>query len=151
MFEGKIQMGAATQTLLRWDQDMLDDCSPEDRVWGWSVRSTEVIHHDRAKINNEVLVKMLYQGLLDKQPGAPAWTEPTSMKHGVRFVSNMVVRVLQRCVKMGTKVRHSGRLSLMELTIMTYRSRISRMGTLVFSTPRPIPSQRLTVIWLTGS
>jgi len=88
-------MGTAAQTLLCWDQDTLDDCSPEDRVWGWSIWSTEVIHHDRAKINNKVLVKMLYQGLLNKQPGALAWTEPTLIKHGVCFVLNMVVRVLQ--------------------------------------------------------
>jgi len=100
MLKGKVQMGNAHQTQLRWDQDVLDDCSPEDQVWGWSIWSTEVIHHNRTKIDDKVLVKMLYQGLLDKQPGAPAWTEPTSIKHGVHFMSNMVVRVLQRCFKM---------------------------------------------------
>jgi len=111
MFKGKVQMGTAAQTLLQWDQDALDDCSPEDRVWGWSVRSSEVLHHDRTKIDDKALVKMLYQGLLDKQPGAPAWTEPTSIKHGVRFMSNMVVRVVQRCLRMDDKVQHLGRLS----------------------------------------
>ena len=104
-------MGSDAQTQVRWDQDALEDCSPEDQVWGWSIRSSEVLHHDRNKIDDEVLVKMLYQGILDKQPGAPAWTEPTSIKQGVRLVSNMVVRVIQRCLRMDDKVQHLSRLS----------------------------------------
>jgi len=104
-------MGSDAQTQVRWDQDALEDCSPEDQVWGWSIRSSEVLHHDRNKIDDEVLVKMLYQGILDKQPGAPAWTEPTSIKQGVRLISNMVVRVIQRCLRMDDKVQRLSRLS----------------------------------------
>jgi len=82
--------------------------SPEDRVWGYSIRSSEVLHYERAKIDDEVLVKMIYEGILDKKPGAPAWTEMSSVKHGVHFVSNMVLCVVQRCLKMDAKVCHPG-------------------------------------------
>ena len=108
MLKGKVQMGNAHQTQLRWDQDTLDDCSPEDQVWGWSIRSSEVLHQDCTKFDDEVLHKMLYQGLLDKKAGALAWTDGTSVKQGDHFVSSMVVRVLQRCFRMDDKVRHSG-------------------------------------------
>ena len=101
-------MGNAAQTQLCWDQDALDDCSPEDQVWGWSIQSSEVLHHDRTKLDDEVSRKMLHQGLFDKQPGALAWTELTPIKHSVHFISNMVVQVLQRCFKMDNKVHHSG-------------------------------------------
>jgi len=60
MLKGKIQMGNAHQTQLRWDQDTLDNCSPEDQVWGWSIRSLEVLHQDHTKFDSEVLCKMLY-------------------------------------------------------------------------------------------
>jgi hypothetical protein len=101
-------MGTAAQTLLHWDQDALEDCSPEDQVWGWSIRSTEVLHCDKDRIDDECLKKMLYVGLLDKKAGAPAWTETTSVKQGIRLVSNMVVRVVQRCLKLDDKVRCPG-------------------------------------------
>jgi hypothetical protein len=104
MLKGKIQMGTNAQSQCRWDQDALDDCSPEDQVWGWSIRSTDVLHCDRDKLKDDVLRKMLYQGLLDKKVNSPAWTEPTSIKHGVRFMSSVVVRVLQRIFKMDDKV-----------------------------------------------
>jgi len=105
MLKGKVQMGNDIQTKLRWDQDALEDCSPEDCVWGWSVRASEVLHHDKDKLEDKCLLKMLPQGLLDKQAGAPAWSENSEVKHGVRFVSSMIVRVLQRCFKMDEKVR----------------------------------------------
>jgi hypothetical protein len=101
-------MGTDAQTRIRWDQDALEDCSPEDQVWGWSIRSSEVLHYDKDKFQDDVLRKMVSQGLLDKQAGAPAWTEPTSVKHGIRFATNMVVRVLQRVFKQDEKVRHPG-------------------------------------------
>jgi len=87
-------MGNDAQTKLRWEQDALEDCSPEDRVWGWSVRASEVLHHDKDKLEDDCLSKMLRQGLLDKQAGAPAWSENSEVKHGVRFVSSMIIRVL---------------------------------------------------------
>ena len=80
MLKGKIQFGTNTQTHICWDQDALDDCSPDDQIWGWSIRSSEILHHDRTKINDDVLCTMLYMGLLDKKAGAPAWTEQTSLK-----------------------------------------------------------------------
>ena len=46
-------MGSDVQTRLRWDQDALTDCSPEDRVWGWSIRASEVLHHDWTQIADE--------------------------------------------------------------------------------------------------
>ena len=97
-------MGTTGQSHTRWHNDALDDCSDEDRVWGWSIRSSEVLHQERDKIDDNVLVKMLKMAFLDKKPGAPAWTEPPSIKHGVRAVSNMVVRVLQRCLWTEAKV-----------------------------------------------
>jgi len=105
MLKGKVQMGNDAQTKLRWDQDALEDCSPEDRVWGWSVHASEVLHHDKDKLEDECLLKMLRQGLLDKQAGAPAWSENSEVKHGVRFVSSMIVHVLQCCFKMDEKVQ----------------------------------------------
>ena len=97
-------MGTAVQSHTRWHNDALDDCSDEDRVWGWSIRSSEVLHQEQAKINDNVLVKMLKMSLFDKKPGAPAWIEQPTVKHGIRTVSNMIVRVLQRCLKTEAKV-----------------------------------------------
>jgi len=111
MLKGKIQMGNNAQSQTRWDQDALSDCSPEDQVFGWAIRSSEVLHCDRSKINDEVLCKMLYQGLLDKKAGGPAWTEPLNIKHGVRFMSSVVVRVLQRIFQTDAKVSRVGLLS----------------------------------------
>jgi len=98
-------MGNDMQTKLRWDQDVLEDCSPKDCVWGWSVCALEVLHYNKDKLEDECLLKMLHQGLLDKQAGAPAWCENSEVKHGVGFVSSMIVRVLQRCFKMEEKVQ----------------------------------------------
>jgi len=102
-------MGNDMQARLCWDQDALDDCSPEDRVWGWSIRSTEVLHHDWVKLDDTCLLKMLHQGLSDQQAGAPAWSENSAVKHGVHFVSSMIVRVLQCCFKMDNKVQRLAR------------------------------------------
>ena len=68
-------MGTDAATFARWHQDSLDDCSPEDRIWGWSIHSTEVIHYDHIKFDDKCLRKMLLQGLCDTAEGAPAWTE----------------------------------------------------------------------------
>ena len=66
-------MGTDMENLRHWENDNLNECSPEDWVWGFGIRSPEVLHGDCAKIEDEVLVKMLYEGILDK--GAPAWTK----------------------------------------------------------------------------
>jgi len=108
-------MGSDLQTRVCWDQDTLADCSPEDQVWGWSIRSSEILRYDRTRIDDEVLVNMLYQGILNKHPGAPAWTEPTSIKQGVCLVSNMVVCVIQHCLQMDDKVQRLGRLSFCDV------------------------------------
>jgi len=110
MLKGKIHIGTNMECLHCWENDNLNKCSPEDRVWGFSICSSEVPHGDCAEIEDEVLVKMLYEGILDKKKGAPAWTKMSTVKHGVRFMSNMVLHVVQRCLKMDAKVRHSGRL-----------------------------------------
>ena len=106
-------MGTPQQTHLRWDQDRLLDCSVEDQVWGWSIRSSEVVHHERAKLADDALHHMIMTSLCDTKEGAPAWTEPVSIKHGIRLVTNMVVRVFQMCFKLDDKVNHSGRLLLL--------------------------------------
>ena len=103
-------MGTPQQTHLRWDQDRLLDCSVEHQVWGWSIRSSKVIHHEHAKLADDALHHMIMTSLCDTKEGAPAWTKPVSIKHGIRLVTNMVVRVLQRCFKLDDKVSHSGRL-----------------------------------------
>ena len=100
-------MGNDMQTKLHWEQDALEDCSPEDWVWGWSIGASEVLHYDKDKVDDKCLLKMLRQGLLDKQAGAPAWGENSEVKHGVRFVSSMIICVLQRCFKMDNKVTTS--------------------------------------------
>lgn len=65
-------MGTSTQTLLHWDQDAPDDCSPNDQVWGWGILLTEILHHDKDMIGDDVLHKMLHTGLPDKKAGVPA-------------------------------------------------------------------------------
>jgi len=108
MLKGKVQMGSNVQTKLRWDQDTLEDCSPKDHVWGWSIHASKVIHYDKDKVDDECLLEMLCQCLLDKQAGAPAWGgENSKVKHGVCFVSSMIVCVLQCCFKMDDKVTTS--------------------------------------------
>jgi len=49
---------------------------------------------------------MLYEGILNRKEGTPAWTEMSTVKHSVRFVLNMVLRVVQRCLRMDAKVRY---------------------------------------------
>ena len=101
-------MGTDAATFTRWHQDSLDDCSPEDRIWGWSIQSTEVINYDRNKFNDECLRKMLLQGLCDTAKGAPAWTERVSVKEGIRFISSVATRIFQKFIRLNDKVSHSG-------------------------------------------
>ena len=86
MLKGKIQFSTNAQTHVRWDQDALDNCSPGGQIWGWSICSLEILHHDWNKINDEVLL----------------------IKQGIYLVSNMVVQVLQRCFKINAKVGLTG-------------------------------------------
>ena len=109
-------MGNAASTLDRWHSDTLSDCSEEDRIWGWSIRSSEVLHDQRTKMKDDVLYSMLKMSLLDKKEGAPAWTETVSVKQGVRLVANAIVRVVQKVLKQDDKVRHPGGLLWMRLT-----------------------------------
>ena len=95
MLKGKVLMGTNAETQARWHHDSLADCSQDDRIFGWSVRSSEVLHHDKEKINDEVLREMLYQGILDPTDRAPAWTEKLNLRQGLRLMSSAIVRVLQ--------------------------------------------------------
>ena len=88
-------MGTNAETQARWHYDSLADCSQDDRIFGWSVKSSEVLHHDKEKINDEVLREMLYQGILDPTDGAPAWTERLNLRQGLCLMSSAIVRVLQ--------------------------------------------------------
>jgi len=94
MLKGKVQMGTPGQTLTRWHSDELKECSGHDRIWGWSIRSMEVLFEFRHKLDDNVLHKMLHMCLLDERQGAPAWTEPTSLKQGLRLLSSAIVRVV---------------------------------------------------------
>ena len=96
MLKGRVQMGTNAETQARWHYDSLADCSQDDQIFGWSVRSSEVLHHDKEKINDKVLREMLYQGILDPTDGAPAWTERLNLRQGLRLMSSAIVRVLQR-------------------------------------------------------
>ena len=102
---GRIQMGSNAASRTRWHEDRLLDCSPDDRIWGWSIRSTEVLHHSRKDIGDEVLIKMLYQSLLDSKEGAPAWSEGLSIKQASRLAANSSIRILQRVLKIDETVR----------------------------------------------
>ena len=73
------------------------------------------MRYQRDAIDDEVLRKMLYLGLLDAEAGGAAWTEPTSVCQGMRLSANATVRVLQRCLELNDKVGHSGRFSLLKL------------------------------------
>jgi len=116
MVKGKVQMGTPAATHARWYQDSLDDCSPEDRVWGWSIRASEVLHHERTKIDDECLIKMLRQGLCDSKEGSPAWTEKLSIKEGVHLMSSIATRICQKFTRLDSKVGILDASSLMMLT-----------------------------------
>ena len=88
MLKGRVQMGTDAETQARWHYNSLADCSQDNQIFGWSVRSSEVLHHDKEKINDEVLREMLYQGILDPTDSTPAWTE----KLNLRLMSSAIVR-----------------------------------------------------------
>jgi len=108
MLKGKVQMGTDAATLARWYQDALDDCSPKDWIWGWSIHSTEVLHHNHTKLDDECLHKMLLLGLCDTAKGAPAWTKKLSIKEGVCFMLSIATRICQKFICLSDKVGHSG-------------------------------------------
>lgn len=62
-------MGTNTQTLSCWDHDTLDKCSPDDQIQVWSIHSSEILHYDKDKVEDDILCKMLFVGLLDKKLG----------------------------------------------------------------------------------
>ena len=70
----------------------------------------EVLFENRRKLDDNVLHKMLHMCLLDEVPDAPAWTETTNIKQGLRLLSNAIVHVIQPIFKTEEKVRHPGRL-----------------------------------------
>ena len=115
MIKGRVHMGTDAATHSRWINDNLEQCSIPDRIWGWSIRSTEILHHERAKIDDTVLRDMLYLALLDAGPANTAWTEPTNIKQGLRLTTNATVRLLHRVLKADDKVGHPGRFLLMKL------------------------------------
>ena len=102
-------MGTDAQTYNRWINDGLEQCSVPDRIWGWSIRSTEILHNERAKIDDTLLREMLYLALLDAGPANTAWTESTNLKQGLRLTTNATVRLLHRMLKADDKVSHPGR------------------------------------------
>ena len=57
-------MGTPQQMHLRWDQDHLLDCSVEDQVWGWSIRLSEVVHYECAKLADDALHHMIMTVLM---------------------------------------------------------------------------------------
>lgn len=59
---------------------------------------------DKEHINDDVLWTMLYQGLSDAKPGAPAWTDGMPLHQGLHLMANMVVRVLQQIFKTDDQV-----------------------------------------------
>jgi len=99
-------MGTPIQDLHCWDQDTLHECSRNDQIWEWSIRSSEVLHLDWSKINDEVLHKMILKNLVDTEPNAPAWSETLSVKQGLCMVANMVTWVLQKVFEAEAKVCH---------------------------------------------
>ena len=103
MLRGKVQMGTFEQTHTRWINDRLTDCSPDDQIWGWSIRSTEILDQDKIRIDDDVLRDMLYLAILD--PSAETvWAEALNLQQSTRLMSNMVVRILQRIFKTDDKV-----------------------------------------------
>jgi len=116
MVKGKVQMGTPAATHAQWYQDSLDDCSPEDRVWGWSIHASEILHHECTKIDDECLIKMLRQGLCDTKEGSPAWTEKLSIKEGIRLMSSISTRICQKFTCLDSKVGILDASSLMMLT-----------------------------------
>ena len=107
MLRGKVQMGTFEQTHTRWVNDGLTDCSPDDQIWGWSIRSTEILDQDKIRIDDNVLRDMLYLAILDPL-AETVWAEALNLRQSTRLTSNMVVRILQRIFKTDDKVRCHG-------------------------------------------
>ena len=105
MFFGRVRMGSDSATMNRWHNDRLLDCSPDDRIWGYSARSCDVIARERKNIDDKVLIHMLYMGLLDSKPGAPAWSEGLSVRQVTQLAANSSVHILQRVLRMDNTVR----------------------------------------------
>jgi hypothetical protein len=114
MVKGRIQSATTELTVKRWMNDRLDDCSVDDRIWGYSIRSSEVLSTERKKIDDQVLEDMIITGLVDPKPHAPAWAPSLSIQQGVRLASNAIVRVLQQVLKVEDQVSHSVCLWLFE-------------------------------------
>ena len=108
MLKGKIQMGTPGQSLACWHSDELAECSGHDHIWGWSICSTEVLFGFCCKLDDNILHKMLHMCLLDERASAPAWTEPTSLKQGLRLLSSAIICVIQCVFETEEKVHHSG-------------------------------------------
>ena len=100
-------MGTFEQTHTHWINDGLTDCSPDDQIWGWSIRSTEILDQDKIRIDDDVLRDMLYLAILDPSVET-VWAEALNLRQSTRLTSNMVVRILQRIFKTDDKVRCHG-------------------------------------------
>ena len=103
MLCGKVQMGTFKQTHARWINNKLSDCSPDDQVWGWSIRSMEILDQDQAHIDDNVLHDMLYMAILDLAADT-VWAEALNLQQSTRLTSNMVVWILQCIFKTDNKV-----------------------------------------------
>ena len=78
MLHGKVLMGTFEQTHTCWINDKLSDCLPDDQVWGWSIRSTEILDQDQACIDDDVFCDMLYMAILDPEADT-VWAEALNL------------------------------------------------------------------------
>ena len=72
-------------------------------MWGWSIRSTEILDQDKGHINDDVLRDMLYMAILDPEADM-VWVEALNLWQSTCLTSNMVVWILQRIFKTDDKV-----------------------------------------------
>ena len=109
MIQGRVRMGNDAMTYSRWINDGLEQCSIPDRIWGWSIRSSEILHNQRAKIDDNLLCDMFALALLDAGPAGVAWTESNNLRQGLRLTTNASIRMLQWMLVTDDKVGHPGR------------------------------------------
>ena len=107
MLFGKVQLGNDAANKARWNSDALPECHNDDAMWGFAIRSSEVLERERGKINDPVLYRLFRIGVFDQQGVNQLQNQALQ---AVRWASATCIRLFQRILRVETQVRHSGRL-----------------------------------------
>jgi len=101
MLFGKIPLANDATTKARWERDALPELHYNDALWGFAIRSSEVLQREQQHINDPVLYRLLRMGIFD-------WTGVNNLQsqamQAVRWASATSVRILERVFKLERKV-----------------------------------------------